>query len=44
VQSTRRNLGLIRAAREVRHEDAAWIKQIEDELERTAEALQAPGA
>jgi tetratricopeptide (TPR) repeat protein len=41
VQSTRRNLGLIRAAREARHEDAAWIKQIEDELQRAAEVLQA---
>lgn len=39
VQSTKRNLGLIRATREARHEDGAWIKQIEDDLERTAEAL-----
>ncbi|MGB6536374.1 MAG: TRAFs-binding domain-containing protein [Xanthobacteraceae bacterium] len=43
VRSTRRNLGLIRAAREIRHEDAAWIKQIEDELERSAEALKPAG-
>ena len=43
VQSTKRNLGLIRAAREARHEDGAWIKQIEDELERTAEALKPAG-
>jgi len=43
VQSTRRNLGLIRAAREARAEDTAWIKQIEDELERSAEALKTLG-
>ena len=43
VQSTKRNLGLIRAARETRHEDAAWIKQIEDDLERTAEELKPAG-
>ena len=43
VQSTKRNLGLIRAAREARHEDGGWIKQIEDELERTAEALKPAG-
>jgi MAP3K TRAFs-binding domain len=43
VQSTRRNLGLIRAVREARHEDAAWIAQIEDELQRTAEALKPAG-
>jgi tetratricopeptide (TPR) repeat protein len=43
VQSTKRNLGLIRAARETRHEDGAWIKQIEDELERAAEALKPAG-
>jgi hypothetical protein len=43
VQSTKRNLGLIRVAREARHEDGAWIKQIEDELERTAEVLKPAG-
>ena len=43
VQSTKRNLGLIRAARETRHEDAAWIKRIEDDLERTAEELKPAG-
>ena len=43
VQSTRRNLGLIRAAREARAEDAAWIKQIEDELNRAAEAFKPAG-
>jgi hypothetical protein len=42
VQSTRRNLGLIRSAREARNEDAAWIKAIEDELQRTADALKPP--
>jgi cell division septum initiation protein DivIVA len=39
VQSTKRNLGLIRAAREARQEDAAWIKTIEEELQRAADAL-----
>jgi hypothetical protein len=43
VQSTKRNLGLIRATREARAEDAGWIKQIEDELERAAEALKPAG-
>lgn len=43
VQSTRRNLGLIRAAREARAEDGAWIKQIEDDLDRAAEALKPAG-
>jgi cell division septum initiation protein DivIVA len=43
VQSTKRNLGLIRAVRESRHEDGAWIKQIEDELDRAAEALKPAG-
>jgi hypothetical protein len=39
VESTKRNLGLVRDAREARSEDAAWIKQIEDELQRAADAL-----
>jgi cell division septum initiation protein DivIVA len=43
VQSTRRNLGMIRAAREARHEDAAWIKQIEHELQQAAESLKTTG-
>jgi cell division septum initiation protein DivIVA len=43
VQSTKRNLGLIRAVREARAEDGAWIKQIEDELERAAEGLKPAG-
>jgi tetratricopeptide (TPR) repeat protein len=43
VESTKRNLGLIRAVREGRGEDADWIKQIEDELARTAEALKPAG-
>ena len=42
VQSTARNLGLIRKARELRNEDAAWIKVIEEKLQRAAEALKAP--
>jgi hypothetical protein len=42
VQSTKRNLGLIRHAREARNEDAAWIEAIEDELQRAADALKPP--
>jgi hypothetical protein len=42
VQSTRRNLGLIRGAREVRNEDAGWIEAIENELQSAADALK-PG-
>ena len=42
VQSTKRNLGLIRNAREARNEDAAWIEAIETELQRTADALKPP--
>jgi tetratricopeptide (TPR) repeat protein len=36
LESTARNLGLIRAARLSRHEDAAWIERIEGELMRVA--------
>jgi cell division septum initiation protein DivIVA len=43
IQSTKRNLGMIRAVRETRNEDGAWIKQIEDELDRAAEALKPAG-
>jgi hypothetical protein len=39
VQSTKRNLGLIRKVREGRNEDAAWIEAIESELQRAADAL-----
>jgi MAP3K TRAFs-binding domain len=39
VQSTKRNLGLIRKVREARNEDAAWIEAIESELQRAADAL-----
>jgi hypothetical protein len=39
VESTKRNLGLIRSAREARNEDVAWIKTIEDELQSAADAL-----
>ena len=44
VKTTKRNLGLIREVREARKEDAAWIKAIEDELERTAGALDPAGS
>jgi hypothetical protein len=42
VQSTKRNLGLIRKAREARNEDAAWIETIENELQGAADALKPP--
>jgi MAP3K TRAFs-binding domain len=42
VQSTKRNLGLIRNAREARNEDAAWIEAIENELQSAADALKPP--
>jgi hypothetical protein len=42
VQSTSRNLGLIRGAREARNEDAKWIEAIENELQSAADALK-PG-
>jgi hypothetical protein len=42
VQSTKRNLGLIRKARETRNEDAAWIETIENELQSAADALKPP--
>jgi tetratricopeptide (TPR) repeat protein len=42
VATTARNLGLIRAVRAKRNEDTAWIKRIEDELNRKAAALEPP--
>ena len=39
MQSTARNLDLIREVRARRGEDAGWIKTIEDALQRTADAL-----
>ncbi len=39
VQSTKRNLGLIRKAREARQEDVAWIETIENELQRASDAI-----
>jgi hypothetical protein len=39
VQSTKRNLGLIRKARVARNEDAGWIEVIENELQSAAESL-----
>jgi tetratricopeptide (TPR) repeat protein len=39
VESTARNLAMIREAREARSEEAAWIKEIEDELAKAAQRL-----
>ena len=39
LESTKRNLGLIREAREARKEEAEWIRAIEDELQRAADAV-----
>jgi len=39
LESTKRNLGLIRQVRQNRNEDAAWIEVIEGELQRAADAL-----
>ncbi len=43
VETTKRNLGLIRGVREARHENSAWVKAIEDELQRAADALKPAG-
>jgi tetratricopeptide (TPR) repeat protein len=40
LETTARNLGLIRAMREPRGEDAAWIKQLEDTLKQRASRLE----
>jgi tetratricopeptide (TPR) repeat protein len=40
LETTMRNLGLIRAMREARGEDAAWIKQLEDTLRQRASRLE----
>jgi MAP3K TRAFs-binding domain len=43
LKSTARNLGLTRAAREARHEDAAWIADLEKGLlEKAARLAPAP--
>jgi tetratricopeptide (TPR) repeat protein len=42
VETTARNLGLIRAVRTKRNQDTAWIKRLEDELDRKASALKPP--
>jgi tetratricopeptide (TPR) repeat protein len=39
LESTKRNLVLIRQVRQNRNEDAAWIEVIEGELQRAADAL-----
>lgn len=40
LETTARNLGLIRAMREARGDDAGWIKQLEDTLNERAKRLQ----
>jgi hypothetical protein len=42
LETTKRNLGLIRKARTTRGEDAAWIELIENEVQHTADALKPP--
>ena len=44
LESTARNLGLIREMREGRGEDAGWIKRLEDTLKERAKRLEAPKA
>ncbi len=44
LESTARNLGLIRAMREGRGDDMAWLKRIEDTLRERAKRLEAPKA
>lgn len=39
LETTKRNLDLIRKAREARGEDAGWIGAIQNELKRTAETI-----
>jgi uncharacterized protein DUF4071 len=43
AETTKRNLGLIRQRREERGEDAAWIVEVEDELQRAADRKNAGG-
>ena len=40
LETTARNLGLIRAMREARGDDAGWIKQLEDTLNERAKRLE----
>lgn len=40
LETTARNLGLIRGMREARGEDGAWIKQLEDTLKQRANRLE----
>jgi tetratricopeptide (TPR) repeat protein len=40
LETTARNLGLIRGMRETRGEDAGWIKQLEDTLKERAKRLE----
>ena len=45
LETTARNLGLIRAMRESRGgEDVGWLKRIEDTLRERAQRLEAPKA
>ena len=44
LETTARNLGLIRAMREGRGDDMAWLKRLEDTLRERAQRLEAPKA
>ncbi|MBK5199727.1 MAG: hypothetical protein JJE37_15845, partial [Methyloceanibacter sp.] len=44
IETTARNLGLIREMRESRGEDAAWIKQLEETIKERAARLEATKA
>jgi hypothetical protein len=44
LESTARNLGLLRVARAARHEDAAWIQELESQLLEKAAQLKPPEA
>ena len=39
LESTKRNLGLIRKERAARNQDAAWINDLEGELQRASDAI-----
>jgi hypothetical protein len=43
AESTKGNLGLIRQRREQRGDEAAWIGEVEDELQKAADRLRAGG-
>lgn len=43
AETTKRNLGLIRERREARGEDAGWIAEVENELQKAADAKNSGG-